>query len=171
MADASNRAAVTRRNVLALGGATLALGACGIRPDPPTELTYTLLADSSINPNEAGQPSPVLVRLYELKSPSSFEAASLFDLLDDDDEVLGGDLVNRREVEVKPGDNTAIERETSAETRYIGAIAAFRDIDNATWRGHVAIEPHDDHDIIVTLTGTTMDITLREGRLGRFSIL
>ena len=52
--------------------------------------------------------------------------------------MLGGDLPGQKEFNVKPGDKIAYDDTVSPETRYIGVVAGFRDIENATWR---AIEP------------------------------
>ncbi len=166
MKDAPARGGMNRRNALALIGAAVPLSACGMMREPQTELTFTVTADGTINPNEDTEASPVLVRVYELKSPTAFQQATLFELLDDDQGKLGADLVARREIEIKPNDTEEFERETAADTRYIGVVAAFRNIDTATWRGTTQIEPRGDNRIQIIVSGTTVQIDSRRVRFG-----
>jgi type VI secretion system protein VasD len=160
--------AVTRRNVLVLAGVSLLVPGCGMMREPQTALSFTVTADSTINPNEEGEPSPVLLRIYDLKNTGVFEQATLFELLDDDQGRLGSDLVGRRELEIKPGDSSTFERETSADTRHIGVVAAFRNIDTATWRATAPVEPRSDNRIDIALSSTTVQIEGRRVRFGLF---
>ena len=43
------------------------------------------------------------------------------------------------EVEVRPGEKYNYKRELNAESRYIGVIAAYRDIDNSQWRAIIEV--------------------------------
>lgn len=168
MTDESARATVTRRNALTLSAAALTVAACGMMREPPTAMAFTVVADNTINPNEAGEPSPVLVRIYDLKNPGVFQQATLFELLDNDQERLGADMVGRRELEVKPGDSATFDRETSSDTRYVGIVAAFRNIETANWRGVAEVEPRSDNRINVALSGTTVRVDSRRVRFGLF---
>ena len=89
-------------------------------------------------PNSASEPSPVVLRVYQLKSDSAFHTAEFADIFYDDRKVLGSDLLGRKEFDLKPGVQVAYNDTISHEARYIGVIAGFRDIKSATWR---VIEP------------------------------
>lgn len=99
-----------------------------------TRIEAKLAAAKDLNPDLDGQPSPLVVRLYALKSATAFNNASFFSLYDSEAAELGADLQNREELEVRPGQKLALERDFKDETRYLGVLAAYRDIDNASWR-------------------------------------
>lgn len=152
----------TRRAVLmALGGGIglAAAGCASLDTQPKTlQVKFSVEADSSINPNDAGEPSPVVVRVYELKSLSGFQQAQFFELLDNDAQKLGADLVSKREFEMKPGDKQNLDRTTSVDTHFIGVIAGFRNIDQATWRASAELMPDTPTNIVIKLTAQTVSI-------------
>lgn len=61
-----------------------------------TDLKLNFIVDGNINPDENMRPSPVFVRLYELKSSAAFMRADFIDLYERDKEVLGGDFLNKQ---------------------------------------------------------------------------
>jgi len=158
------------RRALAASLPLLALAACAGDTAPKTTgLRFIIQADDLINPNSRNEPSPVVLRLYELKSLNAFQQASFFELLDNDTTVLGQDLVGKREFEIKPGEKQAFERATPIETKYIGVIAGFRSMDSATWRANVEIEPDHSSAVVVKVTAGTMSIALtRDKTFGFF---
>ena len=48
--------------------------------------------------------------------------------------VLGPELISRDEFVLAPAEQRTIDVSVAGETRFVGAIAAFRDIRNAQWR-------------------------------------
>jgi type VI secretion system protein VasD len=106
---------------------------CGSPPPPPV-LMLTIQAGADQNPDPAGHPTPVAIRIYELASAAAFERADEFALIERQAEVLGADFVASDEVLMVPGERRTIARELKPNTRFIGAIALFRAIDQATWR-------------------------------------
>jgi len=121
----------------------------------PATIDANLNASEDMNPDYEGEASPLVVRMYELKSTTAFNNASFFALYDSDEAELGGDLRAKEEIELQPGDKLEFERELQLETRYVGFIAGYRDIENASWRA-VAEIPQ----------GSSTDITVEFGRLG-----
>lgn len=95
----------------------------------------TLAASADANPDATGRPSPVVVRVYQLKTDAAFNAAEFFALFDDDQKVLGQELISRDEFVLAPSERRTIDVTLSGETRFVGALAAFRDIRNSQWRG------------------------------------
>ncbi len=120
----------------------------------PSTIDANLTASEDMNPDYDGEASPLVVRMYELKSVTAFNNADFFALYDSDEAELGGDLKAKEEIELQPGDKIEFERELQPETRYIGFIAGYRDIENASWRA-VAEIPE----------GSSTDITVDFGRL------
>ncbi len=118
------------------------VSACGApKPPPPTELTGAITASADINPSVSAKPSPLLVRVYELKATTAFNKADFISLYQRDQAELGADLVAREEVILNPGDSRPINKVAAPETRYVGVFAAYRDIDHAQWRGVLALLP------------------------------
>lgn len=148
------------RNMLTLPGLA-ALGSCGGTPSVKTNsLEFTIQADQEINLNERGEPSPILLRVYELKTKSAFEQASFFELLDSDTTKLGADLVAKREFEVKPGDKSTVTRDSPTDAKHIGVIAGFRQIEAATWRSAVDIVQDRNNSFVISVTALAVKIEL-----------
>jgi type VI secretion system protein VasD len=112
----------------------MSLPGCASGPPKPAKAVITVAARPDVNPDASGRPSPVVVRFYQLKSDAAFSGAEFFPLFDDDKKVLAADLIARDEYELSPGEDKTLELTVPAEVRFVGAIAAFRDIRNATWR-------------------------------------
>jgi type VI secretion system protein VasD len=139
----SNKRWVARVLVLMLGAF---VSACSNSPKipiapvlDPASLSITLNVSSSANPDIRGRPSPVVVRLYELRSTTSFESADFFSLNDKDQATLGGDIVNRDEFFLQPGQSQTIQRKANVTTRGIGVFAAYRDLERSKWRAVATI--------------------------------
>jgi type VI secretion system protein VasD len=105
--------------------------------DDPPVLDATYEASPKLNPDIKGEPSPLVVRMYELKSLTEFNAAEFFPLYKDAKDVLGDDLVAFEENEILPDEKGEIKKELNIETRYIGILGAYRDIEHAAWRASV----------------------------------
>ena len=101
---------------------------------PSCSVTSWLTTTSDTNPDSEGRASPVVVRLYQLKEEGAFASADFFALYDNEQEALGASDVAREEYELKPGETRELEVKIAPETRFVGAIAAFRDIRNAKWK-------------------------------------
>ena len=111
--------------------AILAIAGCA--GSPPT-LQGALAAGPNANPDRSGRPSPVVVRVYELKALAAFNSADFFSLHDKEHETLGSDLVGREEYLLSPGETRPYQRQLQPDTKFIGVLAAFRDLENARWR-------------------------------------
>ncbi len=127
--------------VLILFGITLT-GCFSKKPLPPSQIVAKILTSSHLNPNADGAPSPVILRLYELKSAGNFKNSDFFSLFDDESSVLAGDLLARDELRLNPNETRTINRELDPATRHIGILVAFRDLDKADWRTVIEITEH-----------------------------
>ncbi|NBB70381.1 MAG: type VI secretion system lipoprotein TssJ, partial [Alphaproteobacteria bacterium] len=92
-----------------------------------------------LNPLPDGTATPVVVRLYALEDPARFRQAGFFALYDDAEASLGGDLIATTEVTVRPGEPVSRDWPLAPGVGYVGALAAFRDIDRADWRDVLAL--------------------------------
>jgi type VI secretion system protein VasD len=133
----------TRRRRLLLAGLGLTVTACASGPKPvePTTLVIKVQALPDVNPDIRGRASPLSVRLFELRSVATFQSADFFALYDRDQATLGADLLGREEMIVKPGEAQTVTRKANAETRVLGVIAAFRDLERSVWRVSASVAP------------------------------
>ncbi|HVG04951.1 MAG TPA: type VI secretion system lipoprotein TssJ [Burkholderiaceae bacterium] len=115
------------------------LTACASAPKPVV-VKLTMQATSGINPDQRGRPSPVQLKLFELKSLSSFERADFFSLFDRERETLGPELVARDEFVFKPGDRIAQERKLAPDTKFLGVVVGYRDLERSQWRMAIPVE-------------------------------
>jgi type VI secretion system protein VasD len=122
---------------------SLALAACSSAPAQPEQmkLDLSIEAKGTINPDEKGRASPVLVRLYELKTTSSFEQADYYSLESTDRTVLMQDLLARDEFILRPGEFQDIERKLNPDSQALGFLVGYRDLGKATWRTIYKLPP------------------------------
>lgn len=100
-----------------------------------TNLKLTVNATSDINPDEKNKPSPLYIRLYELKSPQLFEKADFIDIYERDEEVLGADFIAKQELtRFVPGTERTESLVLSKETRYVALYAEFFDYGNSQYK-------------------------------------
>jgi type VI secretion system protein VasD len=133
--------------------ATCASAGCGKAPPAGPPLTIaagadargkaamTIAAAADANPDASGRPSPVVVRVYQLKTDAAFRRSEFFALFDDEQKALGEELISRDEFVVAPAERRTLDVAVSGEARYVGAVAAFRDIRNSQWRVVVPAAP------------------------------
>ena len=111
--------------------------ACASKPPQAKTMIQSV---EYLNPNIYNQAAPVVVTIYQLKSPTAFTQANYFSLSSNAKSVLGADLLNKREIEVRPNQKQVVDSILSESTNYIGVVAAFRDTDHSQWRQIVEIK-------------------------------
>jgi type VI secretion system protein VasD len=99
-----------------------------------TKATMTIAAGKDTNPDASGRPSPVVVRIYQLRTDAAFKAADFLALLDNDQKALGIEMISRDEFVLDPSERQSLEVAVAGDTRFVGAFANFRDYRNAQWR-------------------------------------
>ncbi|NUP10756.1 MAG: type VI secretion system lipoprotein TssJ [Polyangiaceae bacterium] len=129
---------------LLLGSAaaiTIATG-CSSAP-PPVEppkpcdkqiVTLDIYAATNVNPNENGNPRPVVVRLYQLTSDLNLQNARYDDVLLHPEEALGKDIQKVDEVSVFPSDHLQIKFERIKEASYLAGVALFHGPKGQSWK-------------------------------------
>ena len=128
--------------------AAVALAACAGAPKP-AQVTGTIQASAQVNPSASKRPSPLLLRVYELKSVAIFNAADFMSLYQRDQAELAADLIGKEEFVLAPGESKAFVKVLGPETRFLGVVAAFRDLEHAKWRSVVAIKPNQKQQITI----------------------
>jgi type VI secretion system protein VasD len=126
----------------------LILSACGLfgkkKPPPPppqpTQVVIEFEAAGDINPNGDGRASPLGVRIYQLKSYSAFGKADFFSLYDNDQGVLGGELLKKQEILLKPNEQRTVFFATEDLTQTIGLLGIFIATNGVQWKAATGIQ-------------------------------
>lgn len=130
-----------------LAGCAVVAGVAGCAkapppPPPPTIVKLTITANADVNPDGRGRASPIVLRIYELKSLAAFSQADFFSLWDREKETLGPNLVAREEVQLRPGESKTLDRTVDVDARQVAVVAAFRDLERTGWRAAVDLKAH-----------------------------
>ena len=121
--------------VLALAALPLPLLSCASHGSDDRVATKTLLsASEDTNPDSNGRPSPVVLRVFQLRSDAEFQRADFVALSTHEKDVLAASFLGVEEFELRPGEHLETRIPLAKDARYIGAIAEFRDINSARWR-------------------------------------
>ena len=159
--ESARRAPVRVLQGLTLGLFALLLGCSSTPPPPkPTSVKATVQAAADVNPDSRKRASPLVVRIYELKSAAAFEAADFLSLYDRDQATLAGDMVGREEFTMRPGESRPWEKTISPEVRFIGVMAAYRDIERARWKTLIAIKPGLKNTVTIKADAITLSASL-----------
>jgi type VI secretion system protein VasD len=134
------------------------LDACG-STSPPL-LQGTIKVDQAANPNPKGVASPIIVRVYELRSPTAFNGADFFSLFDNESATLAGDLVGREEYALNPAETQPYRRQLQPDTKFIGVVAAFRDLEHSRWRQVVPVPDERQSPIAIGIEARAVTLTV-----------
>jgi type VI secretion system protein VasD len=123
------------------GCSVAAAQACAGSVPPPKEpeecdlqiVTSSVITSKYINPSETGEPRPVQVRLYQLKSDVRLQNSDFEQIWKQDAEQLKDDLVKVEEFPVYPNTRTEIKFERDDAAQFLVAAALFRNPTGKTW--------------------------------------
>lgn len=143
--------------------ASLLLVACSStpKPVPPAKVDGKIQAAAGLNPSVSGRPSPLHLRIYELKSASAFNRADFMSLYQSDQTVLGPDLTAREEFALQPGESRPWVKTLGAETRFIGIVALYRDLEHAVWRTLVPVQPGRTYRLAIRADALTLSASVQ----------
>lgn len=115
---------------------------CGGAPKKQTEdMELRISATTDVNPDVESRPSPIVLHVLQLTDVEAFNRAEYFSLSRNDAAALGGDVLNKTEIVMKPGDARDVRLELNQQTAYLGFVAGYRDIEHARWRVSEAVRP------------------------------
>ncbi len=128
--------------ILVLLATCVMLTACKSAPKPPEPpkpqiVKLTVSAGADANPDPQSRPSPIVLRVYQLKDDAAFKDADFFALYDKEQSTLAASLVSRLEFELAPGQQKVVDYQLSLDARFVGVVAAYRDLPNALWRAEI----------------------------------
>ena len=148
----------SNKRILALILLVLLLPGCNSSPEKPENNEAPVLqvtaeinitASTLLNPDINNRPSPVVIRIYELKSLGIYTESDFYGLFEDYESILGEDLISSEQFHLNPGDTRIVKNSIAPETQYIAVIAAFRDINRAMWRDSIIISPEEAAQLLI----------------------
>src|SRR5579871_3474031 len=89
-------------------------------------LNVDLSARAELNPDDAGRPTSVAVRVYQLKDRKTFDGVSYDDLLKNDRTVLAQDLQESMAAVLNPGAAASLSQPMKDDTKYVAIVAFYR---------------------------------------------
>jgi type VI secretion system protein VasD len=116
---------------------TVLLSGCALVPEsmlPDHQIQLNIRTTAGLNPDEAGNPSPLTLKVYELNAPDSFQEIDFIPLFQKPKEVLGEDILGEQIIQLKPNSKIAVNFKVKRNTKYLGVVAAYQNIQSAEWR-------------------------------------
>ncbi len=108
-----------------------------VEPPKPCDVqvvTLNIYAADNINPNENGNPRPVVVRLYQLKNEVRMENATYDQVLLNDKAVLADDIMKMDELSIFPNDLVEVKFERIKEASVLAGVALFHGPKGSSWK-------------------------------------
>jgi type VI secretion system protein VasD len=149
-------------SILCLWASCAWVAACSSKPPKPQAVKLSLSVAADVNPDSQSRPSPIVVRVYQLKDDTAFKDADFFTLYDKEQGTLSAALLSREEFELVPGDHRVIDYQLPVEARFVGVAAAFRDIRNAEWRAEIGAP---DKGLVNLVSKNKIDIVVERARV------
>lgn len=147
------------RAVLLASVSVAALSGCSMfKRSAITQIEIDLIVSAQANPDHRKRPSPVVLRLYELKGRAQFDALDFVTLTERDKETLGADLVSREEIVLRPGETRTITKKVSPDAAFLGVTAGFRNIERAQWRAVTALQGQSETEFQIKVDALTVTI-------------
>jgi type VI secretion system protein VasD len=102
--------------------------------------------------------APAQVKVYYLASPTAFGSGDFFALFDTPEATLGSDLIAVDDFQLAPDRTVTNRRGFDRDPAAIGVVAAFREIDGATFKAVRALTQNAENPVRVTLSGNSVSI-------------
>lgn len=100
-----------------------------------TDVKLQFLVSSHINPDEEDRPSPIYLRLYQLKTDIAFKKTGFIDLYENDREKLGNELISKTELKpIAAGGSRDEQFVLNSETQYVALFAEFYQYKDAKYK-------------------------------------
>lgn len=82
----------------------------------------------------------LVVRIYQLRDPKTFDKTVYQQLLKEGETVLAADLLSTRDVVIKPGGDVQLDMPMEEATKYVAVVGLFRHPDQVKNRWKLTIE-------------------------------
>lgn len=102
--------------------------------EKPESLRVVIKTGKNLNPGEDGQALPTIVRVYVMRSDQMLMAATADDVQRSDQEAIGSDVVESRELTVKPASYEKVVLERRPGANFVAVAGFVRDPQGNAWR-------------------------------------
>lgn len=131
-------------------------------PPPPTIVNLQIDTSADLNADINGNGAPVMLRIYELREQSNFNAADFFAIFNNEKATLAGDLVRKQELLLQPGETKSLSMNPDNDVQAIGFFAGFRQLDTAQWRAVANVKEHQTQTVQVKLANNQLTVQVRD---------
>lgn len=100
----------------------------------PVKVRSTIIAEKNINKNIRNQPSPVVLKIFQLKSINLFNKAGYLSLTKFPKLYLKSELIKEETIIIRPNQSIPYKTDMSPKTRFIGVVGLFRNKNNVSWK-------------------------------------
>jgi len=116
-------------------GCALLLPGCGAT-ERAAAVPYAIAVDVApdVNPDLNRKPSPIVLKVFQLRAAPAFDGADFFSLQDKPENILGADLLGTDRVILRPGESRTLHYRGNVEAGAIGVIAEYRMLERNRWR-------------------------------------
>lgn len=128
-----------------------------------TKIKFSLASVQYLNPDIKGNPSPLVVSIYQLKSAIAFKKISYNELIKNTGKSLGTNLIDKQDIEIKPNMRRSITQYITSDTTYIGVAAGYQNIDRANWRSIITV-PHTKKKINLGINFESQGLQIKESK-------
>ncbi len=145
------------KTVVLLIATAIFLSACSQPLPEETHVVLEFKVAQNINPDDRQRPSPLVISVFELKTPDTFQQSDFFSLYEHPAEQLSADLVSKRKLrELVPGIDRTDNFNLNSDTRYVGILAEFAQYQQAKARLIVPVKQKIANRVVVELSGTEL---------------
>ncbi|MCI0507296.1 MAG: type VI secretion system lipoprotein TssJ [Gammaproteobacteria bacterium] len=124
-----------------------------------SKIDIAIKAEKDVNPDAQGNPSPVMVRFYELSDVDNFRKADFATLVNNEQTAIGNQIIERDEFVLKPEEHRSFVRRVKPDTRYIGILAAYHNEANIKWRAVLSLNTDGTTMLVVYLGKSGMTVS------------
>jgi type VI secretion system protein VasD len=120
-----------------------------------------LVGAADLNPSASNRPSPLPLRIFELRAATAFNKADFLPLYQTELQALGDELIAREELVLAPGETRTIQKVLDPATRFIGVFGAYRSFERAVWRAVAPVQVGKRHQLQIRAASLAVSIQLQ----------
>jgi type VI secretion system protein VasD len=105
----------------------------------PYSITFDVAGD--VNQDASRRATPIVLKVFQLKTSSAFDSADFFSLQSKPDGVLGNELLSVDRIIVRPGESRTLHYSGSVDAHAIGVVAEYRRIEQSRWKLTIPLPP------------------------------
>lgn len=119
-------------------------------------IDLAVASQPNVNPDSSGRPSPVVVKMYELRGDLAFKQNDFYTLFHEPVKALGSDLIAADELIFIPSEARVVSYEPMPATHFVGVVVGFRQIERAQWRAIIPVDPEKKNTVRIELVDASL---------------